>query len=589
MALTRLVVELALVDGISTGVRSLAGHLQKMGKEGEQAFKMINGAVTDLEAGLKSLSTARALKQSLVDPGVAAAATLEQAMANLEVNLDKSSLARMTAQLAEVEQNAARIAGPTKFDQAQSVQIHTDLVRAGLPLESVLGRGGAAEAVTQLASAEGLDAPSALSAVTTLGSIFGLKGSEYGSGADLLARAGAASNTNAAQLREALAQAPAAGALGLDPKETLASLGVMANMGIQGGSAGTALNAFLRSAANNDQKMKLGLFGADGSFSGVGTAAERLRSRTADMNDVQVQRFITKAFGDEGARFALALLKADQGGLEDVLSSIERARSLDEKVARLSATKLATDEALGGSMETLLATAFRPALDPLTRLNQRLNEGLGVAQERLQASPGLAQAVSYGAMGVAGAAGVYGLGRIARGGARGIAGLSQMGRLGALGGRAAGLAEAKALEAAAGVTPVAVVNWPTGLSSLGAVGGQAAAAGGASRLGMAVPVVGAAAAGLAVGSGINSVIKESPTADTLLQGGLASTLLYHPAFRAVGELVDRMSGSGLIDQARREREQAINLVVNVGRDGSVRTDDGGRGVLGRVMARLGGT
>lgn len=588
MALTRLVVELAIIDTATAGLRAMGRQMTAMGKEGESALKLLNGAVTDLQAGLKALSTAKALKEGLVDPGVAAAATLEQALANLEVNLDKSSLAQMTAQLAEVEKNAARIAGPTKFDQAEAIGIHTDLVRAGVPMASVLGRGGAAEAVTQLASAEGLDAGSAVGAVTTLGSIFGLKGDQYGMGADLLARAGAASNTNAAQLQQALSQAPAAGALGLDPAETMAGLGVMANMGIQGGAAGTALNAFLRSSANNDKKMRLGMFGQDGSFVGVGAASQRLRARTDGMNDLQVQRFITKAFGDEGARFALALLKADSGGLEEVLASMDRARSLEEKVARLSTTKLATDEAVAGTASTLLATAFKPALAPLTRLMSGVNEGLGKAQERLQESPGIAQGISYGAMGAVGVAGAYGLGRIARGGVRGLAGLRAAGGLGGLAaGRAASLAEAKALEATAGVTPVSVVNWPTDLTMGGMGTGSAAAAAGG--IGRAIPVLGAAGLGLAAGAAIDGKIKESATADAFLQGGLASALLAIPQLRAVGELVDRGTNSGLIDQAKRDRAAAINLVVNVDREGKVTTEDGNTGILSRVWARLGGT
>lgn len=587
MALTRLVLELALIDGASAGVRGLSSQLQRMGTEGQKALRLVNGAMDDLQGGLKALSSARALKESLVDPGLQAAATLETALRNLEVNLDQGSLEQVKRQLSEVELNAARIAGPTKFNQAEAIGIHTDLKKAGLSLSDITGQGGAAEAVTQLASAEGLDASQAVGAVTTLGSIFGLSGSQYSGAADLLARAGAASNTDAAELREALAQAPSAGSMKLDPTETLASLGVMANMGVRGGAAGTALNAFLRDSAAKNRRMNLGLFDDGGNFVGMQAAAAQLQKRTAGMTPEQTQNFLTRAFGDEGARMGLGLLKG-QGGLAEVMAGMGQSRSLQDKVARLSDTQAASREALGGTVESTLATLFQPALDPLKRLASTANDWVGQVGDASRADPRLAQATSYGAMGAVGVAGLYGVARLARGGARGLGALGSIGGL--LGSRAGGLAEAKALEAAAGVQPVSVVNWPAGFGG-GMLGGEtAAAAAGGSGIRM-LPLAAAGLAGLGVGTAIEQQLSKSELGSAAMDGAVASAVLSNPLFRLVAETYDAVTGGNTVGALKAGRaeasKRAINVVVKMlpGGGAEVEVDDDGD--VQRAMARAG--
>ncbi len=586
MALTKLVVELALIDGGSAGVRAFTDRLKTMGVEGEASAKKINEAMTDLQAGLRGLSTSKAMYEGLVRPGVQAAETLQEALTKLEVNLDPGSVAEVSRQLAEVEANAARIAGPTKFDQAGAVQIHTDLRRAGLSMTDITGEGGAAEAVTQLATAEGLSGEQATSAITTLGAIFRLQGDQFGSAADLLARAGSAANTDANQLREALAQASSAGTLGLDPQETLAALGVMANLGIKGGSAGTSLNAFLRQAATNNDKMGLGLFDEGGQFIGLQGAATQLRGLTAGKTDLQVQQALTKAFGDEGARFAGGLLRTGSGGLEEVMANIDGSRSLSSRVGLMAGTKAASDEALAGTVQTTLATLFKPALAPLTSLSQKANDLVGQVGTAAQEDPRIAQAVSLGAMGATAGVALYGAARVARGGGRL---LSALRTLPSLGGAGAGLpgvpgAGGGGVPGLGGPTPVAVVNWPPGLGLAGA-GGPAAA--GASRLASVVPLAAAGVAGYTAGTALNSELSKTELGNAAMEGAVSSALLYTLPGRLMAELSDRMTGGGLVKEAQATRANAINVVVKNLPGGGAEVEVEQDGLIQRAMGRLG--
>lgn len=578
--ISRLVMELALIDGASAVARGAAQSLQSLGADGERAFQHLSRAVDQFQGGMRGLATARQLKEQLVDPGVEAAASLQDALSGLQVTLDRGSVEQMRQQLADAQADAARVAGPTAFSQEDVVNIQTSLRKAGLELDAILGRGGASEAVAQLATAEpDLGGRGATDAILTMGSIFNLGGDQYADAADLLTRAAGASAVNPGQLAEALSQAPSAGAMALDQQETLASLGVLGNMGIRGGAGGTALNAFLRQAAVSDQKFGLGLFDDQGQFRGLAEAAVTLRQTMEGRSQQEQQVALQKAFGDEGARFALGLLRTGSGSLEDTLAKMQSGTSLQERVDVRAGTLSASRGALEGTGRSLLATLFQPALDPLTQGTRAANEALGEFADRAQSDPRIAQAASYGAMGATGLAGLYGLSRIAQGGfnlSRGLSALGGRGLLGSLMGTGAGIAQGKAVEAATGTQAVFVTNWPAGLGAGGLAGSAAAAAkgGGMATLGRAGAALGAGAAGYAVGSAVNEHLIQGSPMEDLIQAGIAQYSLY----TLPGAAALAASGTSR-DEARAGRNEALNsffekmdINISIDRDGQAEAE-----------------
>jgi len=535
MGLSKLALEFVVIDGGSGILRGIGRNLAELGEGGAETGRQLEAMAESWSKGLKAMATAGTIKESLIDPGLDAAADLQEALANLQVNLDTSSVEQMQQTLVDAQADAARVAGPTRFSQTEVIGVQTALKKAGLGTDTILGAGGAAEAVAQLATGEqGLGIDQAQSAVVTLGSIFGLQGSEYAGGADLLSRAGSAAASDPARLAHALSQAPSAGAMGLAPGETLASLGVMGNMGIHGGAAGTSLNAFLRQSATSDKKFGMGLYGEDGSFLGLQNAAEKLRETMDDRSDQERQVALQKAFGDEGARFALGLLRTGSGGLESVMGSMSSARSLEDKVGVLSGTQKASAGALSGTARTTLANLYSPLLDPMTALTTKANEAVGALGTAAQEQENIAKTVSYGSAGAALLAAGVGGAYMLQGGMQGMGALRSLG--GGLAGDAAGIAKGKAVEAASGVQPVYVTNWPSG-----GMGGAAGAAGGAagmgttaSKLGQGALVGGAAAAGV----GIGTLVQENLIQGTKVQGAIELALAaftgWNPFFQVGG-------------------------------------------------------
>lgn len=536
MSLSKLVLEIGVLDGGSAALRRFASQVRGVGEAGRAAADDLELMADAGAKGLKALATAGEIRRAILDPGLKAAASLREALAGLEVSLDTTSIEETRRLLREAGADAARIAGPTRFSQEEVINVQAELIRAGLSHTSVVGQGGAAEAVAQLATGEAnLSIENATDAVLAMGALFRLTGDQYTEAADMLSRASGASAAAVDDLQQSLAMAASIRTVGVGQEEALAALGLLGNAQIKGSAAGTALDQFLKNAAKSDAKYQLGMFN-EGKFGGIGHAAEALRTYTGGMTDQERSIFLEKAFGDIGGRLAAALLQSGSGSFEEVLANQTRARGLGAKVDVLAQTPLARAGALQGTAKTTLANLFDPILTPLGGLAEQANVAVGALGAAAEEHRGLAVGVS-GTAGLAVAGlGAYGIGQLARGGFAGLRGLRA---LGGLGGVAAGVASGKAVEAATGVAPVFVTNWPSALGGVGSVAGAAAqagasAAGGrllrsavdlstaAGKLHAAGGALAAAGLGWGIGTWINENLIKGTVVETAMQATMAA-------------------------------------------------------------------
>jgi hypothetical protein len=188
-----------------------------------------------------------------------------------------------------------------------------------------------------------------------------------------------------------------------------------------------------------------------------------------------------------------------QRGIQALLSGkqLEDMRKFEDEISRA-----------GGTLKRDLDTATDNAVDQASRLKNTLRESAeGFARPINDA---MSRAVKYmldskqqGGMGLSG--GQIGMGLL--GGAAGIYAASRFlppmlrGLAGRFGGVGAGVATGKALEAAAGVTPVYVTNWAEmNGGSGGLLGTASSAAGGAASVGLLARLRGLLGAGLLVGN-----------------------------------------------------------------------------------------
>lgn len=200
-------------------IGGLTGTLSKLGKLAASAFAL--GAVKD--AVVDAVNTYSEYETSLKNAAAISSATAEE----------QKKLAA-----------AAREAGnATSFTAAESADALGYMALAGWDVETSTK---ALTPVLKLAEATGADLATTSDMVTDSMSAMGLTIDDLGGYLDVLTAANNNSNTTAEALMEAMIGAGgAARAAGVNYQDTAVALGILANNGIKGAEAGTALNSML--------------------------------------------------------------------------------------------------------------------------------------------------------------------------------------------------------------------------------------------------------------------------------------------------------------------------------------------------------
>lgn len=156
----------------------------------------------------------------------------------------------------------------------------------------------------QLAAATGKELQTTSDLVTDSMSALGIGVDELDMYLDKLVESNNAANTTAEQLMEALVKTGGASrTLGADLDDTVTALGVLANNGLKGTEAGTALNAiFVRLAGNTTALKELNKLGVDlwddkGEFIGFEEGLDRINEAMSGLTDEQRTRSLKNVAG----------------------------------------------------------------------------------------------------------------------------------------------------------------------------------------------------------------------------------------------------------------------------------------------------
>ena len=206
-----------------------------------------NNAGTRFEALGSSLKTVGSTITTAVSlPLLALGAGAIKTASDFEAGMSKvSALSGATGDdLKMLEDKAREMGSTTKYSATESAEALSYMALAGWDAEQM---AAGLEPALKLAGAAGMDLALATDIVTDTMSMFGMEASEATKMTDMLAYAQANSNTDVQQLGEALKYCGAsANAMGYDLADTTALLGIFADQGLKGSSAGTTLNAMFR-------------------------------------------------------------------------------------------------------------------------------------------------------------------------------------------------------------------------------------------------------------------------------------------------------------------------------------------------------
>lgn len=553
MSISSVAIEFSIIDSLSKGVSVIKDRLHSLSsasKEVKQDFDRM--AASFKYAAMTGLATREIYKG--MKPAVGLAGDLQQEMLGVEAELmgAGTSARQLGEELKAIKSTAFGVQAATPFDMTQIVALEKELIKAGAKVEDITGKTGAAAASAALAVYEKLDPVETGKALIGIATPFKIAATGYMELADTISRAASASTVGAAEIAESAkyAAGPLA-SLGKSSREMLGLSAVMAQVGISGSMAGVALKEFFLEAAKNKAFKDV-----KGNLLPTVEIIEKLKKAFKGVGEADRAARLNKLFGERGMQAAIALLNEGKGSYKDIIKSMEQSATLQDKLNKSMQGFNNQMLSLRGTFKSTIADLFQPALPILTDIVAKTNElvtALGMASQKNGAIGKTTTVLSGGLLGLGavatlalGTAGVL-YGRRALKGVGGFKGL-----IGNIGADAAGIAKGKAVEAATGVAPVFITNWPDGMGGIGSAAKNtvetlAASVGGfkallfsqswraAGSLGGAGLVGAAALGGYAVGTGISVALDnlaESITGEKAGLGGLLYDIFHGTGFAA---------------------------------------------------------
>lgn len=274
-------------------------------------------------------------------------------------------------ELAMLTATAKELGRTTSFTAEDVASLMIELGRAGFDPTQVNEMTGA---VLDLSRATGTEAASAAGILAATIRQYSLAAGDASRVSDALTAAANKSFNSVESLGEALSYAgPEAASFGVSLEETLAILGTLGNIGIQGSSAGTALRRLLTITGAEAKKLKT-IFGVEfvdaaGNARPLIDTLGEVAEATNGLGTAARSSKFNEAFGLLGITAAGALGKATTS-TKDLLAAIQESGGLANKTA----TEM--DAGLGGSFRKISSAAegaviaigesFGPSLQSIT-------------------------------------------------------------------------------------------------------------------------------------------------------------------------------------------------------------------------------
>lgn len=246
---------------------------------------------------------------------------------------------------------AKKLGRETRFTAGQVSEGMISLGRMGFSSKEI---DASIASVMNLSTATGTELATASEIAANNMRVFGMRAEEMTDAADILTVTANGSAQNLVDLGEALKMAgPHAKNAGSDLKETCAALGILANMGIKGSLAGTALGKSFKRLADPEVQDYLQQFGirtvdASGNL-------RRMRDILVEVGDVMrrmpsAQRitFAEKVFDARGS-LGGGVLSQNMGGFDEFLQRLDHASGESQRIAQ------EMESGIGGSVRSLLS------------------------------------------------------------------------------------------------------------------------------------------------------------------------------------------------------------------------------------------
>lgn len=324
----------------SSGFQKGISSISSIAKTGLQATTSALGIVA---AGIGAIGTF----------AIKAGSDFESSMSNV------AAIAGLTSKEAGSDydilvKKAKEVASQSKFTAAETADALSYMAMAGWQTQDMTA---ALSSVVNLAAASGQDLASTADILTDAITALGHTASdstgiidEFGNEvtyathfADILAAASSNSNTNVGLMGETFKYAATtAGALGFSAEDLAVAIGLMANSGIKGTQAGTALRSMFsrlaappKECATAMETLGISLKDGEGNMKSLGTVMRELREKFSGLSETEQAMFAKQIAGQEAMSGLLAIVNASDEDFNKLTEAIQNSNGATEEMATI--------------------------------------------------------------------------------------------------------------------------------------------------------------------------------------------------------------------------------------------------------------
>ena len=339
----------------------LADNQSKMRKAEEAADKLdhsldeLDGSSEKLSGGFTVMKGALA---NLVADGIRAAVQAMKDFVNETINIGRefdSAMSKVQAvsgatgkELDALREKAKEMGATTQFTASEAAEALNYMAMAGWKTEDMLD---GLEGIMHLAAASGEELGKTSDIVTDALTAMGYSAKDAGKFADVIAAASANANTNVGLMGSTFQYvAPVAGSLGYKVEDLAAAIGLMANSGIKGEKAGTALRAVLsrlasppKKAADAMEELGISITNADGTMKPLSQLVGELRQKFSKLTKEQKASYASALAGQNAMSGLLAIVNSSQSDFDKLTYAIENSNGAAKEMANVMLDNLGGD------------------------------------------------------------------------------------------------------------------------------------------------------------------------------------------------------------------------------------------------------
>lgn len=348
----------SMADRGRSMVSSVGGYFRNLGNEARTLAKNI---LSNREA-LDHISTGAAIGGAALTAGFGYAvkqyADFDKAMSQVQAATHETA-----GNMNKLREAAMKAGADTKYSGSEAANGIEELAKAGVETKDILG-GGLSGALS-LAAAGNIEVGEAAELAATAMTQFGLKGSDIGHVADLLAAGAGKAQGSVGDLGYALKQSGLVAAqTGLSIEETTGTLAAFASAGLVGSDAGTSFKVMLQKLQNPSKEAAglmaeygISLYNAEGKFKGITAVAGDLKRGLDNLAPAQRDAALATIFGSDAVRAANVLYTQGQEGIQGWIDKTNDA-GYAASTAAIQQDNLAGDiEKLGGAIDTIILSS----------------------------------------------------------------------------------------------------------------------------------------------------------------------------------------------------------------------------------------